>query len=162
LERAPQVRGVYPVRSLFPATVVSDALGTLGATARPEIAARLRANGAGVRVALLDGPIDRRHPYLKGRLLPGWNEVSLKATRVKAPAAGESRPLALRHATAMAGVLVGSGGPDGLRGVAPRARVLPIQVLGLRNRSLVGTTGSLLAGLDRALDPNGDGSFKDR
>ena len=35
-----------------------------------------------------------------------------------------------RHGTQMAGLLVGSGGPDGLQGVAPGATVFPIRVAG--------------------------------
>jgi hypothetical protein len=39
--------------------------------------------------------------------------------------------------------------------------VLPIQVLALKHGVLVGSTGSMLAGLDHALDPNADGNLRD-
>ena len=62
----------------------------------------------------------------------------------------------------MAGIVTGGGGPVGLRGVAPGARVLPIQVLEQQQGDLEGTTATFLAGMDRALDPNGDGDMSDR
>ena len=61
----------------------------------------------------------------------------------------------------MAGIVVGRDGPAGLHGVAPLATLLPIQVLELQHGDLVGTTATLLAGIDRALDPNGDGNLSD-
>ena len=66
----------------------------------------------------------------------------------------------------MAGLLVGSGGPDGLQGVAPGATVFPIRVAGWQpdaeGRSVVyARTDQLIAGLDRAVDPDGDGDAHD-
>ena len=66
----------------------------------------------------------------------------------------------------MAGLLVGSGGPDGLQGVAPAATVFPIRVAGWQpdaeGRSVVyARTDQLIAGLDRAVDPDGDGDAHD-
>ena len=61
----------------------------------------------------------------------------------------------------MAGIIAGRGGPDGLHGVAPAASIVPIQVLEMQQGALMGTTATLLAGLDRALDPNGDGNLSD-
>jgi hypothetical protein len=61
----------------------------------------------------------------------------------------------------MAGIVSGRGGPTGLHGVAPGAALVPIQVLEMQQGALMGTTATLLAGLDRALDPNGDGNLSD-
>ena len=61
----------------------------------------------------------------------------------------------------MAGIIAGAGGPAGLGGVAPGAKILPIQVMAMDRGVLVGSTSSLLAGIDRALDPNGDGDLSD-
>ena len=66
----------------------------------------------------------------------------------------------------MAGLLVGSGGPDGLQGVAPGATVFPIRVAGWQpdaeGRSIVyGRSDQLIAGLERAVDPDGDGDAHD-
>ena len=71
-----------------------------------------------------------------------------------------------RHGTELAGILVGSGGPGGLHGVAPGATVLPIRVAGWQagadGRDIVfGRTDQVIAGLDRAVDPNGDGDTHD-
>ena len=77
-----------------------------------------------------------------------------------------SRPTVERHGTQMAGLLVGSGGPGGLQGVAPGATVFPIRVAGWQpdaeGRSVVyARTDQLIAGLDRAVDPDGDGDAHD-
>ena len=61
----------------------------------------------------------------------------------------------------MAGIVAGRDGPAGLHGVAPLAKLLPIQVMELQHGILIGTTATLLAGIDRALDPNGDGNLSD-
>ncbi len=66
----------------------------------------------------------------------------------------------------MAGIIAGAGGPDGLHGVAPGATVLPIRVAGWQpaadGRELVyARSDQLLAGLERAVDPNGDGDAHD-
>ncbi|MDX6402013.1 MAG: minor extracellular serine protease Vpr, partial [Gaiellaceae bacterium] len=71
-----------------------------------------------------------------------------------------------RHGTELAGLLVGSGGPDALAGVAPGATVLPIRVAGWQRDAaagwaVYGRTDQVLAGLERAVDPNGDGDAHD-
>jgi subtilisin family serine protease len=130
---------------------VAENLASLGAGARPLAGA---AAGRGVSVALLDGPVDSGHPYLH-QPGPGWNAINGK------PQTAEPGPEASAHGTAMAGIVVGRDGPAGLHGVAPQATLLPIQVMELQHGDLIGTTATLLAGLDRALDPNGDGNLSD-
>ena len=71
-----------------------------------------------------------------------------------------------RHGTEMAGILVGSGGPAGFRGVATGATMLPIRVAGWQldahgKPAVYARTDQLLAGLERAVDPNGDGDAHD-
>ena len=66
----------------------------------------------------------------------------------------------------MAGLLVGAGGPGGLAGVAPAATVLPIRVAAWQtdtrgDYTVYARTDQLLAGLERAVDPNGDGDAQD-
>jgi len=155
LRRSPEVAAVYPVRRIYPATIVESALAVLGDAARPLVPA-VEQDGTDVTVALLDGPVDAAHPYLGGRIGPAWNAIT------QLPASPAPTPLAARHGTAMAGIVAGSGGPAGLRGVAPGATVLPVQVLELQSGELEGTTATLLSGLERALDPNGDGDLRDR
>src|SRR5207237_4878503 len=70
-----------------------------------------------------------------------------------------------RHGTEMAGILVGSG-RSGLSGVAPGATVLPIRVGGWQHDdsgrlALFARTDQILAGLDRAVDPDGNGDAHD-
>ena len=62
----------------------------------------------------------------------------------------------------MAGLLVGSQGPGKMNGVAPGATVLPIRVAGWQREAggrwaVYGRTDQLIAGLERAVDPNLDG-----
>ena len=71
-----------------------------------------------------------------------------------------------RHGTELAGLLVGSRGPGGLRGVAPGATILPIRVAGWQPNvsgtdAVYARTDQLLAGIDRAVDPNDDGDAHD-
>jgi hypothetical protein len=66
----------------------------------------------------------------------------------------------------MAGLLVGSGGPGALAGVAPGATLLPIRVAGWQRDAsarwaVYARTDQLLAGLERAVDPNDDGDAHD-
>jgi subtilisin family serine protease len=168
LERTPGVAGIYPVRAVYPASVGADAL------ARPEFGpgAGRRAevnlpgfDGSGVTVALLDTGVDVRHPYVRGRILRGWDVVD-----------GDRRPVAKAHprdpgrlethGTRMAGLLVGANGTSGVSGVAPGARVLPIRVLGWQptgsgGYDVLGRGDQLIAGLERAVDPDADGDVED-
>jgi Subtilase family len=143
LEGAPGVVGVYPVRTVYPA-VTPDA--TLPRPA-PEQPAGLRADGSGITVALLDSSVDQDNPSLRGRLLPG---IAL------AESDGPAEALEL-HGTRMAEIVAG---------VAPGASILPIQVLGWMHtvegeRAVLGRGDLLLAGLERAVDPDGDGDVGD-
>ncbi|MFJ4826721.1 type VII secretion-associated serine protease mycosin [Streptomyces bacillaris] len=81
--------------------------------------------GAGITVAVLDTGVDGSHPDLVGQVLPGKDLVGFGATR------GDSS-WAL-HGTAMAGIIAGRGnGPgraDGVLGIAPEVRILPVRVI---------------------------------
>jgi subtilisin family serine protease len=143
------VLGVYPVRQLVPATVSESVATALGDAVRP-VASGLSGSGAGVTIAVLDGPIDEGHAALAGR--------------VDHPAAAPqgSSDATAEHGTAIASLAAGANGPAGLHGVAPGARVLAIRVLTPSgDGTLIGTTADLLAGLEQAADPNGDGDLAD-
>jgi len=170
LERRPEVAGVYPVRVAYPASLSSKLLGregiALGAGSLPSVALS-GYDGRGVTIALLDTGIDSAHPYLRGRILPGINVVD-PDVRSGAPAVVDpADPSKVEeHGTEMAGLLVGAGGPGGIAGVATGASVLPIRVAGwqrdLKGRwSVYGRTDQLIAGLERAVDPNLDGDAHD-
>ena len=168
LENLPEVAGVYPVRAAFPASVSETLLATKGFGAasghRPEIDLP-GYDGRGVTIALLDTGVDLAHPYLRGRILPGIDLVS-GGDDATAQSNAQDPSQIEHHGTELAGLLVGAGGPGGLHGVAPGATVLPIRIAGWQTaadgRELVyGRSDQLIAGLDRAVDPNGDGDTHD-
>ncbi|MFI8188940.1 type VII secretion-associated serine protease mycosin [Streptomyces sp. NPDC085946] len=113
--------------------------------------------GAGVTVAVLDTGVDADHPDLAGNVLAGTDLVRFGAKR-------GDRAWA-RHGTAMAGIIAGHGhGPgnaDGVMGIAPEAKILPVRVIledGDRSRAKARTTrGNALAeGIRWAADHGAD------
>ncbi|GAA3917079.1 type VII secretion-associated serine protease mycosin [Streptomyces gulbargensis] len=81
--------------------------------------------GEGVTVAVLDTGVDDRHPDLAGSVLPGRDLIGFGAAR-------GDRSWA-RHGTAMAGIIAGHGhgpgGEEGVLGVAPGVKILPVRVI---------------------------------
>ncbi|MDT9697584.1 type VII secretion-associated serine protease mycosin [Streptomyces sp. P17] len=81
--------------------------------------------GKGVTVAVLDTGVDDEHPDLAGNVLTGKDMVGFGAER-------GDRAWA-RHGTAMAGIIAGhghgDGNGDGVLGIAPEARILPVRVI---------------------------------
>ena len=168
LDAMPEVAGVYPVRATYPASLsekllASSAFG-LGSGHRPEPGLP-GYDGRGVTIALLDTGVDEAHPYLRGRILSGIDVVDRGPDARAHPDPQDPSQLE-RHGTELAGILVGGGGPGGLEGVAPGATVLPIRVAGWQpgvdgREAVYGRSDQLIAGLDRAVDPNGDGDTHD-
>src|SRR5436190_6810683 len=160
LERAPEVAGVYPVRAAYPATID---LGTQFGE-RPQITLSDR-DGRGVSIALLDTGVDRAHPFLRGRVTTGIDIVGGDPDASAAPQPDSPAELEA-HGTELAGLLVGSGGPGALAGVAPGATLLPIRVAGWQRDAtaswaVYARTDQVLAGIDRAIDPYDDGDAHD-
>jgi type VII secretion-associated serine protease mycosin len=81
--------------------------------------------GRGVTVAVLDTGVEADHPDLAGNVLPAKDMIGFGAEP-------GDRTWA-RHGTAMAGIIAGHGhGPgdaDGVVGVAPEAKILPVRVI---------------------------------
>ncbi|MFE9397753.1 type VII secretion-associated serine protease mycosin [Streptomyces flavidovirens] len=81
--------------------------------------------GEGVTVAVLDTGVDGSHPDLEGRVLAGKDFIGFGA--------GKGDRAWARHGTAMAGIIAGHGnGPgraDGVVGIAPEAKILPVRVI---------------------------------
>ncbi|MFD3974977.1 type VII secretion-associated serine protease mycosin [Streptomyces cyaneofuscatus] len=81
--------------------------------------------GAGVTVAVLDTGVDGTHPDLVGQVLPGKDLVGFGA--------GQGDPSWALHGTAMAGIIAGHGnGPgrtDGVLGIAPEVKIMPVRVI---------------------------------
>lgn len=75
--------------------------------------------GEGVKVAVLDTGIDLNHPDLKENILPGINIINPK----KSPQDDG------KHGTHCAGIICASNNNEGMVGVAPKAKVIPVKVL---------------------------------
>ncbi|MEG3636608.1 type VII secretion-associated serine protease mycosin [Micromonospora sp. S2-005] len=85
----------------------------------PERLARL-ATGSGVTVAVVDSGVDRAHPQLAGRVLAGTDLLD---------AGGDGGLDCVGHGTGVASIIAAAP-RDGtaFRGLAPKARILPIRV----------------------------------
>jgi hypothetical protein len=130
-----------PVRRFFPAV----------ARARPlprRVPARAGTRAARApAVAVLDSGVDVRHPRLRGRVVAGFDAVR---ARERGAGVGEE------HGTELAGVL--------LEELARSEAVLAVRVAGRAAGGVgaeAGTTDDLLLGLERAVDPDGDGDTDD-
>lgn len=77
------------------------------------------ADGDSVVVAVVDSGVDLDHPDLQGRLLEGYDFVE-----------DDRRPDdADGHGTHVAGIVAAERNDIGVRGVAPKAKILPVRVL---------------------------------
>ncbi|WP_117210091.1 S8 family serine peptidase [Allorhizocola rhizosphaerae] len=80
--------------------------------------------GEGITVAVIDTGVDGNHPDLKGNVLPGLDVVT--------GGSGNGWGDTNGHGTAMAGLIAahghGSGNADGALGIAPKAKILPIDI----------------------------------
>ncbi|WP_405815095.1 type VII secretion-associated serine protease mycosin [Streptomyces sp. NBC_01390] len=81
--------------------------------------------GKGITVAVLDTGVEADHPDLVGNVLEGKDMVGFGASQGDASWA--------KHGTAMAGIIAGHGhgydNDDGVLGIAPEAKILPIRVI---------------------------------
>jgi type VII secretion-associated serine protease mycosin len=81
--------------------------------------------GEGITVAVLDTGVEADHPDLAGNVLTGTDLVGFGA--------GEGDRSWAQHGTAMASIIAGHGhGPgdaDGVMGIAPEAKILPVRVI---------------------------------
>ncbi|PAZ16322.1 type VII secretion-associated serine protease mycosin [Streptomyces sp. SA15] len=81
--------------------------------------------GAGVTVAVLDTGVEDDHPDLVGNVLPGKDMIGFGAK--------DGDRAWARHGTAMAGIIAGhghgAGDADGVMGIAPEAKILPVRVI---------------------------------
>jgi minor extracellular serine protease Vpr len=168
LERTDGVAGVFPARAVYPAGLSAQALSlrqlSAGSGRRPSRGLP-GFDGKGVRIALLDSGVQIDHPSLGGRVQAGVDLVARDQRAAAEP--NPSDPTRIEaHGTRMAGILVGSEAPGGLHGLVPAARVFPIRILGWQKAAdgsyaLMGRGDTLIEGLERAVDPDGDGDISD-
>jgi subtilisin family serine protease len=112
--------------------------------------------GEGVKIAILDTGVDYTHPDLGGCLGPGckvvdgYNFISYNLNPMDDHG----------HGTHVAAIAAGTGASQAsLKGVAPDALIYAYKVL---NQDGSGSFNAILEGMERALDPNGDGDYSDR
>ncbi|WP_409473140.1 type VII secretion-associated serine protease mycosin [Streptomyces sp. HC307] len=81
--------------------------------------------GEGITVAVLDTGVDADHPDLVGNVLDGKDMIRFGAE--------PGDPAWALHGTAMAGIIAGhghgAGNTDGVLGIAPEAKILPVRVI---------------------------------
>jgi len=105
-------------------------------------AAHTVTRGAGIIVAVLDTGVDRTHPALAGRVLPGYDFVDMDADPGEVGVAGED--ITYGHGTHVAGLVALA---------APEAQILPVRVL---DRDGAGNIWVLAEALAFAVNPDGD------
>ena len=108
----------------------------------------------------------RPEPRVHPRRVQGGTDIVSGAGPATAKANPDEPADIERHGTEMAGVIVGRSGPYGLRGIAPGATIFPARVAGWQRDTtgewaVYGRTDQLIAGLEAAVDPNGDGDAHD-
>jgi type VII secretion-associated serine protease mycosin len=85
-----------------------------------------QADGSGVTVAVLDSGVDGHHPDLVGQVLPGTDFVN---------PGGDGQADAVGHGTTVAALIAGrNDDAEGIEGLAPKAKILPVRVLDADNR----------------------------
>jgi subtilisin family serine protease len=97
--------------------------------------------GVGVRVAVLDTGVDRQHPALAGKLLPGFDFVDFDADPSEV---GGAANRSFGHGTHVAGLIAL---------VAPDARIMPLRIL---DADGVGNAWVLAEAMLHAVDPDGN------
>lgn len=112
----------------------------------------LGTRGKGIVVAIIDTGIDYRHPALGGclgagcRVIGGYDFYN-----------DDADPMDDHyHGTHVAGIV--GGNSDDLVGVAPEVSFLAYKVL---NKNGSGSESDVIAAIERAIDPNGDGDLRD-
>ena len=78
-----------------------------------------KSQGEGITVAVLDSGADATLPELKGQLLKGKN-FNRSGKTAHRDVSG--------HGTTMAALIAGTGAENGLRGLAPKAKILPVTI----------------------------------
>jgi subtilisin family serine protease len=148
IEKLPYVLRVHPD---VPVTTAALEPG-VAAIHADEVWRRLGSRGAGVTVAILDTGIDYRHSALGEGFGPGFKVMGGYDFVNK-----DADPMDDNgHGTHVAGIVAADSSE--LSGVAPAASLLAYKVLDSNGG---GWTSDILAGIERMVDPNGDGDLSD-
>ena len=106
--------------------------------------------GQGVTVAIIDTGMDYNHPDLKDNFVDGYDFVN-----------NDNDPMDDNgHGTHCAGIIAGTGMASDFKfvGVAPNTELYAYKVMDNEGN---GYTSWFIEGMERAVDPNGDGNFSD-
>lgn len=106
--------------------------------------------GCGITVAIIDTGIDYNHPDLKDNFVDGYDFVN-----------NDDDPMDDNgHGTHCSGIIAGSGAASDFRfvGVAPDSDLYVYKVMDNEGN---GYTSWFIEGMEKAVDPNGDGNFSD-
>jgi subtilisin family serine protease len=109
--------------------------------------------GDSIVVGILDTGIDYTHPALGGGFGTGFKVIGGYDIINDDPDPMDDNG----HGTHVAGIVAADG--DSLKGVAPKALLMAFKVL---NADGFGSESEVIAGIERALDPNNDGDFSDK
>jgi hypothetical protein len=166
----PEVRAIVPVTYLAPAAAQPAGSGrtpAYGTTAQPTTVPAPPPGVAPQHLALIDAGVDAGNPWLGGGMGPtfpivgGADVVDGDAD----PSANAADAAMEAHGTELAGLVLRSPALQGLApGQVPRLlvyRVVAPEVVDGRTRPLA-RTDRVLAALEDAVDPNGDGDTSDR
>jgi type VII secretion-associated serine protease mycosin len=101
-------------------------------------------SGKGMTVAVIDSGVDASTPELRGKVLPGENFVEPDK---------DARTDLDGHGTAMAVLIAGNGvGGQGVKGLAPDARILPLTVSGTSKETARSSAPALIKAIRHAAD----------
>ncbi|HRD78566.1 MAG TPA: S8 family serine peptidase, partial [Hyphomicrobiaceae bacterium] len=138
-----RVKRIWPDRVF--GVELKESLGIVaGASPGGDLAAIEGADGRGTTIAVIDSGIDTTHPFLAGRIVreacfstpsgPGASSFCGTATTLKGAGAGKACTgiASCSHGTHVAGIVAGDGSSLGgsapARGMAPKAKIMAIQV----------------------------------
>jgi type VII secretion-associated serine protease mycosin len=126
---------------------VRDRSWHLAALGLPELHAL--SQGAGVTVAIVDTGVDANHPDLVGNVLPGI-DFAVESTRGQVDRQN--------HGTGIAALIAGHGhgadGQDGVLGLAPKAKILPVNASAANGTSI--PADAIAGGIVWAVDNGAD------
>lgn len=148
IARLPYVKRVHEDREVH--SMAGAAVGQIGAD---KVWTTLGSRGKGVVVAVIDTGVDYNHEALGKGIGPGFKILGGYDffNRDGDPFDDNG------HGTHVSGIIAGDSAT--ITGVAPEASLMAFKVLGAGGS---GSESNVIAAIERAVDPNGDGDLSDR